>query len=104
MNTPYVMFGVTVECTVNPKNGFLKRSKCNPGGQSATGVVQTHTYTKTTKCNPGSRSAIEGVQKLSHMLVPMKRPKLPRDEQAASACLLYGGSKENYQFLTQGQN
>ena len=48
---------------VNPQNGFLKRSKCNPGCQSATG----------------------GVQKISHILVPIIRLKLTRDEDAAFA-------------------
>ena len=46
----YVMFGGTAECK-SPK-WVLKRSKCNPGGQSATGGVQKNiayvsTYNKT---------------------------------------------------------
>ena len=73
----YVMFGGTAECK-SPK-WVLKRSKCNPGGQSATG----------------------GVQKTSHMLVPIIRLKLTRDEDAVFAYYFVKGFKQNYKFLTQ---
>ena len=62
-------------------------------------------WKKRSKCNPGGQSAIGGVQKLSHMLVPMKRLKLPRDEHAAFAYLFcMGVQKKITNFWPRGQN
>ena len=57
------MFGGTAECTCKSQKMGFKKVKVQPRGQSATG----------------------GVQKTSHMLVPIIRLKLIRDEDAAFA-------------------
>ena len=62
-------------------------------------------WKKRSKCNPGGQSAIGGVQKLSHMLVPIKRLRLPRDEHAAFAYLFcMGVQNKNTNFWPRGQN
>ena len=65
---------------VNPEKWVLKRSKCNPGGKSATG----------------------GVQKTSHKLVPIIRLKLTRDEDAAFDYYFVPGFKTKLPIFDPG--
>ena len=66
-----------------PKNGVFKGSKCNPGVQSAAG----------------------GVQKISHILVPIIRLKRTQDEDAAFAYYFVPGFKTKLKlFLPRCQN
>ena len=65
---------------INPQKWVLKISKCNPECQSATG----------------------GVQKISHISVPILRLKLTRDEDAAFDYYFVPGFKTKLPIFDPG--
>ena len=62
-------------------------------------------WKKRSKINPGGQSATLGAQKILHTLGPIIRLKLPQDEDAAFAYLFCTGiQNKNANFWPRGQN